>query len=346
MKKALLTGITGQDGSYLAELLLDKDYEVHGMIRRSSSFNTGRIDHLYNDPEILNSRLFLHYGDLTDSSNLNRLLEKIQPDEIYNLGAQSHVKVSFEVPEYTAEVDAIGTLRFLDAIKDVKLKTRFYQASTSELFGKVQEVPQSESTPFYPRSPYGIAKLYGYWIIVNYREAYNLFACNGILFNHESPRRGGTFVTRKITQAAARIKYGLQKDLTLGNLEAKRDWGFAPEYVDGMWRMLQLDEPEDLVLATGEAHSIKEFVDLAFKELDMKLEWTGQGLEEIGTDSQSGKTLVRVDPRFFRPTEVEMLIGDPSKAKELLDWEPKVKFEELIRVMVESDWDKVQKRGF
>lgn len=346
MKKALLTGITGQDGSYLAELLLDKDYEVHGMIRRSSSFNTGRIDHLYNDPEILNSRLFLHYGDLTDSSNLNRLLEKIQPDEIYNLGAQSHVKVSFEVPEYTAEVDAIGTLRFLDAIKDVKLKTRFYQASTSELFGKVQEVPQSESTPFYPRSPYGIAKLYGYWIIVNYREAYNLFACNGILFNHESPRRGGTFVTRKITQAAARIKYGLQKDLTLGNLEAKRDWGFAPEYVDGMWRMLQLDEPEDLVLATGEAHSIKEFVDLAFKELDMKLEWTGQGLEETGIDSQSGKTLVRVDPRFFRPTEVEMLIGDPSKAKELLDWEPKVKFEELIRVMVESDWDKVQKRGF
>ena len=346
MKKALLTGITGQDGSYLAELLLDKDYEVHGMIRRSSSFNTGRIDHLYNDPEILNSRLFLHYGDLTDSSNLNRLLEKIQPDEIYNLGAQSHVKVSFEVPEYTAEVDAIGTLRFLDAIKDVKLKTRFYQASTSELFGKVQEVPQSESTPFYPRSPYGIAKLYGYWIIVNYREAYNLFACNGILFNHESPRRGGTFVTRKITQAAARIKYGLQKDLTLGNLEAKRDWGFAPEYVDGMWRMLQLDEPEDLVLATGEAHSIKEFVDLAFKELDMKLEWTGQGLEETGIDSQSGKTLVRVDPRYFRPTEVEMLIGDPSKAKELLDWEPKVKFEELIRVMVESDWDKVQKRGF
>jgi GDPmannose 4,6-dehydratase len=346
MKKALITGITGQDGSYLAELLLDKDYEVHGMIRRSSSFNTGRIDHLYNDPEILNSRLFLHYGDLTDSSNLNRLLEKIQPDEIYNLGAQSHVKVSFEVPEYTAEVDAIGTLRFLDAIKDVKLKTRFYQASTSELFGKVQEAPQSESTPFYPRSPYGIAKLYGYWIIVNYREAYNLFACNGILFNHESPRRGGTFVTRKITQAAARIKYGLQKDLTLGNLEAKRDWGFAPEYVDGMWRMLQLDEPEDLVLATGEAHSIKEFVDLAFKELDMKLEWTGQGLEETGIDSQSGKTLVRVDPRFFRPTEVEMLIGDPSKAKELLDWEPKVKFEELIRVMVESDWDKVQKRGF
>ncbi len=346
MKKALLTGITGQDGSYLAELLLDKDYEVHGMIRRSSSFNTGRIDHLYNDPEILNSRLFLHYGDLTDSSNLNRLLEKIQPDEIYNLGAQSHVKVSFEVPEYTAEVDAIGTLRFLDAIKDVKLKTRFYQASTSELFGKVQEVPQSESTPFYPRSPYGIAKLYGYWIIVNYREAYNLFACNGILFNHESPRRGGTFVTRKITQAGARIKYGLQKDLTLGNLEAKRDWGFAPEYVDGMWRMLQLDEPEDLVLATGETHSIKEFVDLAFKELDMELEWTGQRLEETGIDSQSGKTLVRVDPRYFRPTEVEMLIGDPSKAKELLDWEPKVKFEELIRVMVESDWDKVQKRGF
>ncbi|MEE9189329.1 MAG: GDP-mannose 4,6-dehydratase [Candidatus Neomarinimicrobiota bacterium] len=346
MKKALLTGITGQDGSYLAELLLDKDYEVHGMIRRSSSFNTGRIDHLYNDPTILNSRLFLHYGDLTDSSNLNRLLEKIQPDEIYNLGAQSHVKVSFEVPEYTAEVDAIGTLRFLDAIKEVNLKTRFYQASTSELFGNVQEVPQSESTSFYPRSPYGVAKLYGYWIIVNYREAYNLFACNGILFNHESPRRGGTFVTRKITQAAARIKYGMQKDLTLGNLEAKRDWGFAPEYVDGMWRMLQLNKPEDLVLATGEAHTIKEFVDLAFKELDMELEWTGQGLEETGTDRQSGKTLVRIDPKYFRPTEVEMLIGDPSKAKEILGWEPKVKFKDLVRIMVESDWTKVQKRGF
>jgi GDPmannose 4,6-dehydratase len=346
MKKALLTGITGQDGSYLAEILLDKGYEVHGMLRRSSSFNTGRIDHLYNDPEILNSKLFLHYGDLTDSSNLNRLLEKIQPDEIYNLGAQSHVKVSFEVPEYTAEVDAIGTLRFLDAIKDINLKTRFYQASTSELFGNVQEVPQSESTPFYPRSPYGVAKLYGYWIIVNYREAYDLFACNGILFNHESPRRGGTFVTRKITQAAARIKYGLQQDLILGNLEAKRDWGFAPEYVDGMWRMLQLDEPKDLVLATGETHTIKEFVDLAFKELNMELKWTGQGIEEVGIDRQTGKILVRVDPKYFRPTEVEILIGDPSKAKEYLNWEPKVKFEELVKIMVESDWKKVQKRGF
>lgn len=346
MKKALLTGITGQDGSYLAELLLNKGYEVHGMIRRSSSFNTGRIDHLYNDPEILNSTLFLHYGDLTDSSNLNRLLEKIQPDEIYNLGAQSHVKVSFEVPEYTAEVDAIGTLRFLDAIKEVNLKTRFYQASTSELYGKVQEVPQSESTPFYPRSPYGVAKLYGYWIIVNYREAYDLFACNGILFNHESPRRGGTFVTRKITQAAARIKFGVQKDLILGNLEAKRDWGFAPEYCDGMWQMLQLDRPQDIILATGETHSIKEFVDLAFEELDMELDWTGDGIDETGIDRQSGKILVRVDPRYFRPTEVKMLIGNPSKAKELLGWEPKVKFEELVRIMVKSDWTKVQKRGF
>jgi len=264
MKKALITGITGQDGSYLAELLLEKNYEVHGIIRRSSSFNTGRIDHLYNDPEIMGKKLFLHYGDVTDTSNLNRLLEKIEPEEIYNLAAQSHVKVSFEVPEYTAEVDAVGTLRFLDAIRETGLKSKFYQASTSELFGKVQEIPQTEKTPFYPRSPYGVAKLYGYWIIVNYREAYNLYACNGILFNHESPRRGETFVTRKITLAAARIKLGLQKQLSLGNLNAKRDWGYAPEYCEGMWRMLQQEHPEDYVLATGETHPVREFVTLHF----------------------------------------------------------------------------------
>ena len=275
-KKALITGITGQDGSYLVELLLEKGYEVHGIIRRSSSFNTGRIDHLYNNPEIQGKRMFLHYGDVTDTSNLNRLLEKIEPDEIYNLAAQSHVKVSFEIPEYTAEVDAIGTLRFLDAIRETGLRTRFYQASTSELFGKVQEVPQTEKTPFYPRSPYGVAKLYGYWIIINYREAYGLYACNGILFNHESPRRGETFVTRKISLAAARIKLGLQEKLTVGNMNAKRDWGYAPEYCEGMWRMLQQDKPEDFLLATGETHSVKEFIDAIFSELDMDLVWKGE----------------------------------------------------------------------
>lgn len=281
-KKALITGITGQDGSYLAELLLEKGYEVHGIIRRSSSFNTGRIDHLYNNTEIMNRRLFLHYGDLTDTSNLNRLLEKVEPDEIYNLAAQSHVKVSFEIPEYTAEVDAVGTLRFLDAIRETGLKTRFYQASTSELFGKVQSVPQNERTPFYPRSPYGVAKLYGYWIIVNYREAYNIYACNGILFNHESPRRGETFVTRKITRAAARIKHGMHEKLVLGNLDAKRDWGYAPEHVEGMWKMIQLDQPGDYVLATGETHTVREFADLAFRDMDMELEWRGAGVEEKG----------------------------------------------------------------
>ena len=346
MKKALITGITGQDGSYLAELLLEKGYEVHGMLRRSSSFNTGRIDHLYNDPEILDKRLFLHYGDLTDSSNLNRLLEKIQPEEIYNLGAQSHVKVSFEIPEYTAEVDGIGTLRFLDAIKETGLKTKFYQASTSELFGKVVETPQTEKTPFYPRSPYGVAKLYGFWIIKNYREAYNLFACNGILFNHESPRRGGTFVTRKITQAAARIKHGIQDYLSLGNLNSKRDWGYAPEYCDGMWRMLQQDKPDDFVLATGETHSVREFVDLTFRNLDMELEWDGQGKNEKGVEKVSGKTLVRINPSYYRPTEVDLLLGDAGKAKKKLGWEPKTKFEDLVKLMVKADWEKVQKRGF
>jgi len=345
MKKALITGITGQDGSYLAEFLLEKGYEVHGMIRRSSSFNTGRIDHLYNDPEILNKRMFLYYGDLTDSSNLNRLLEKIEPHEIYNLGAQSHVQVSFEVPEYTAEVGAIGTLRFLDAIKDTGVDTKFYQASTSELYGKAQEVPQSEKTPFYPRSPYGVAKIYSYWIIVNYREAYDLFACNGILFNHESPRRGPTFVSRKITRATARIKHGIQEKLVLGNLNAKRDWGYAPEYVEGMWLMLQQEKPDDFVMATGEAHTVREFVDLAFRELDMELEWKGEGVDEKGIDSKSN-VRVEIDKRYFRPTEVEFLIGDASKAERELSWKAVTKFENLVAIMARADWEKVQKRGF
>ena len=345
-KKALITGITGQDGSYLAEFLINKGYEVHGMMRRSSSFNTGRIDHLFNDPEVLNHKLFLYYGDLTDSSNLNRLLEKIRPDEIYNLGAQSHVKVSFEIPEYTAEVDAMGTLRFLDAIKEIGIQSKFYQASTSELFGKVREIPQTEKTPFYPRSPYGVAKLYAFWIIINYREAYNLFACNGILFNHESPRRGGTFVTRKITRAAARIKYGLQDKLTLGNLNAKRDWGYAPEYVEGMWKMMQLDKADDFVIATGETHTIREFAEIVFKELNMNLEWQGEGVNEKGIESKTGKTLVSVNQRYFRPTEVELLIGDSTKAQKTFGWKPKVKFEELAKIMAKADWEKVQKRGF
>ncbi len=357
MKKALITGITGQDGSYLTELLLDKGYEVHGIIRRSSSFNTGRIDHVFNDPELHDQRFFLHYGDLTDSSNLNRLLEKIKPDEIYNLGAQSHVKVSFEVPEYTAEVDGVGTLRFIDAIKETGIDTKFYQASTSELFGKVQQVPQSEKTPFYPRSPYGVAKLYAYWIIVNYREAYNIFACNGILFNHESPRRGETFVTRKITRAAARIKYGIQNRLLIGNPDAKRDWGYAPEYVEAMWRMLQQNAPRDFVIATGETHSVREFADKTFKELDMELEWAGEGADTRarlkkkekrvkGDDLPAGTIVVAIDPKYYRPTEVDMLIGDAARAKKELGWQPEVKFEELVRIMARADWEKVQRRGF
>ena len=345
MKKALITGITGQDGSYLSEFLLEKGYEVHGMLRRSSSFNTGRINHLYNDPEILDKRMFLYYGDLTDSSNLNRLLEKIEPDEIYNLGAQSHVQVSFEVPEYTAEVDAVGTLRFLDAIKETGIKTKFYQASTSELYGKAQEIPQNEKTPFYPRSPYGVAKIYGYWIIVNYREAYDLFACNGILFNHESPRRGPTFVTRKITRAAARIKHGIQEKLVLGNLEAKRDWGYAPEYVEGMWLVLQHEEPDDFVMATGEAHTVREFVNLAFSELKIELEWEGKGVDEKGID-KSGNVRVEVNERYFRPTEVDFLIGNPIKAEKELGWKAKTKFENLVAIMARADWEKVHKRGF
>ena len=346
MKRALITGITGQDGSYLAELLLQKGYEVHGIIRRSSSFNTARVDHIYNDPEVSGKRFFLHYGDVTDTSNLNRLLEKVQPQEIYNLAAQSHVKVSFELPEYTAEVDAMGTVRFLDAIRETGLKTRFYQASTSELYGKVQEIPQTEKTPFYPRSPYGVAKLYGYWIVVNYRESYGLFASNGILFNHESPRRGETFVTRKITLAAARIKAGLQKQVLLGNLNSERDWGYAPDYVEGMWRILQHDEADDFVLATNEKHTVKEFTELAFAEAGMPLEWTGSGEQEVGRVKATGAVVVGVDPRYYRPAEVELLLGNPAKAKAKLGWAPTTTFAELVRIMVKSDIERVAKKGY
>ncbi len=344
-KVALISGITGQDGSYLTELLLEKGYEVHGIIRRASSFNTFRIDHLYNNKDLLNERFFLHYGDLTDSSNLNRLVEKIRPDEIYNLGAQSHVQVSFEVPEYTAEVDGIGTLRFLDAIKETGIKTRFYQASTSELYGLVQEVPQTEKTPFYPRSPYAAAKLYAYWIVVNYREAYNLFACNGILFNHESERRGKTFVTRKISVGVSRIMAGFDEKLTLGNLDAKRDWGYAPEYVEGMWRMLQVDTPEDFVLATNETHTVREFIEESFRVLGDEIAWEGDGINEIGRLKSSGKEVVGINPKYFRPTEVDLLIGDYSKAKEKLGWEPKTKFKDLVKVMVEADYKKAKVRS-
>jgi GDPmannose 4,6-dehydratase len=342
---ALISGITGQDGSYLTELLLDKGYEVHGIIRRSSSFNTFRIDHIYNNPDYLNSRFFLHYGDLTDSSNLNRLVEKIQPTEIYNLGAQSHVQVSFEVPEYTAEVDGIGTLRFLDAIKETGVKTRFYQASTSELYGKVQEIPQTEKTPFYPRSPYAAAKLYSYWIVVNYREGYNVFASNGILFNHESERRGKTFVTRKITVAASKIILGQQDKLSLGNMDAKRDWGYAPEYVEGMWRILQADKPDDFVLATNETHSIREFVEETFRNLGEEIVWKGKGVDEKGLLKASGREVVKIDPRYYRPTEVDLLIGNPAKAKEILGWQPKTTFKELVKLMVASDFEKAKRRA-
>ncbi len=341
MKTALITGITGQDGSYLAELLLKKGYIVHGIIRRASTFNTHRIDHLYTDPHN-DTRLFLHYGDLTDTSNLNRLLEKTKPDEIYNLGAQSHVKVSFELPEYTAETSAIGTLRLLDAIRDTGINTRFYQASTSELFGKVQEVPQRETTPFYPRSPYAVAKLYAYWIVVNYREAYNLFASNGILFNHESPRRGETFVTRKITRAAARIREGLESCLYIGNINAQRDWGYAPDYVEGMWRMLQHEEPDDFVLATGEMHTVREFIEHAFRLLDMHIEWQGEGIDEVGIDRNTGNTIIRIDRSYYRPTEVEQLLGDPGKALRKLGWKPSVTFSRLVEIMTEADHDAVR----
>lgn len=343
-KTALISGITGQDGSYLTELLLEKGYIVHGIIRRSSSFNTFRIDHLYSNKEILGKKLFLHYGDLTDSSNLNRLVEKIRPDEIYNLGAQSHVQVSFEVPEYTAEVDAIGTLRILDSIRETGVKTKFYQASTSELYGLVQEIPQTEKTPFYPRSPYAAAKLYGYWVTVNYREAYKLFACNGILFNHESERRGKTFVTRKISVGVSMIKLGLLDAIYLGNLDAKRDWGYAPEFVEGMWKMLQAADPDDYILATGETHTVKEFIEESFKFFNEEIMWEGSGSNEKGILRSTGKNVIRIDPRYFRPTDVEILMGDYSKAKEKLGWQPKVTFQELVKIMVASDYSKIKNR--
>ena len=328
MKKALITGITGQDGSYLADLLIAKGYEVHGIIRRASTCNTARIDHLYQDPHVNGVRLFLHYGDLADSVNLTKMLYELQPDEVYNLGAQSHVRVSFDIPEYTADVTGVGTIRILEAIRESGVKPRFYQASSSEMFGKVQEIPQKETTPFWPRSPYGCAKMFGHWATVNYRESYNLFACSGILFNHESPRRGETFVTRKISRAVAAIKLGLQKDLYLGNMDAKRDWGYAPEYVEGMWRMLQADQPDDFVLATNETHTVKEFVEVAFGHVG--LDW---------------KEFVKYDARYERPAEVDLLIGDPAKAKKQLGWEPKVRFKELVQIMVDADVEMLEGKG-
>ena len=348
MKKALITGITGQDGSYLAEFLLNKGYEVHGILRRSSSFNTGRIEHLYIEDLIEDmhnyKNFYLHYGDITDSTNVIALIQKIKPDEIYNLAAQSHVKVSFEIPEYTANVDALGTLRILEAVHLLGLDTKIYQASTSELYGLVQEVPQSETTPFYPRSPYGVAKLYGFWITKNYREAYDIFASNGILFNHESPRRGETFVTRKITLAAARIKLGKQKKLYLGNLNAKRDWGHAKDYVECMWLILQNDEPDDFVIATGEMHTVREFCQLAFKEVGINLRWEGEDINEKGIDDETGNVLVEVDPKYFRPTEVDQLLGNPSKAVEKLGWNPtQTPFETLVKEMVREDLKLVKK---
>ncbi len=338
-KKAVITGITGQDGAYLAELLLAKGYEVHGLRRRASSFNTGRIDHLYDDPHVEGVRLFLHYSDMTDATNIGRVIAEIEPDEVYNLAAQSHVAVSFETPEYTANADGVGVARVLEAIRVAGLvdKTRFYQASTSELFGKVREVPQSENTPFYPRSPYAVAKLYGYWITVNYREAYGMHASNGILFNHESPLRGETFVTRKITRAVAAIRYGHQDTLYLGNLDAQRDWGHARDYVEGMWRILQQPQGDDYVLATGETHSVRSFVERAFKVAGMTIAWEGEGIDEIGRCTDTGRVLVRIDPRYFRPTEVDLLIGDASKAKRVLGWTPTTSLDELITEMVEAD---------
>ncbi len=348
MKKALITGITGQDGAYLSELLLEKGYEVHGIKRRTSLFNTDRIDHLYQDPHRKGTRMFLHYGDLTDSMNLTRLIQEIQPDEIYNLGAMSHVRVSFDTPEYVANVDATGTLRLLEAVRLLGLteKTKIYQASTSELYGKVQEVPQKETTPFYPRSPYGVAKLYGYWITVNYREAYDMYACNGILFNHESPLRGETFVTRKITRAVSKMALGLQDVVYMGNLDSKRDWGHAKDYVRGMWLMLQQDQPEDFVLATGTTTSIRDFMKLAFAEVGVEIDFKGNGVKEVGIvkstnnleySFKAGQEVIRIDPKYFRPTEVDLLIGDPSKAKEKLGWEPEYDLKALVKEMMESD---------
>jgi len=340
IKKALITGVTGQDGAYLSELLIKKGYQVHGIKRRSSSFNTSRVNHLFEDEhKYINRQFILHHGDVTDSTNIIRIIQEVQPDEIYNLAAQSHVAVSFETPEYTAQSDALGTLRLLEAIRILGLckKTKFYQASTSELFGNSIQTPQNELTPFYPRSPYAAAKLYSYWITINYREAYGIFTCNGILFNHESPMRGETFVTRKVTRAAARIKYGLQDSLYLGNLDAKRDWGYAKDYVEAMWLMLQNDEPVDLVIATGQSYSVRDFVQLAFNEVGIKLKWQGSGIDEQGIDKNTEKPIVFVDPKYFRPTEVNTLIGDPRKAKALLGWQPKLNFYDLVRLMIKND---------
>jgi GDPmannose 4,6-dehydratase len=345
MKRALVTGITGQDGAYLAEFLLNKGYSVHGIKRRASSFNTARVDHLYRDPHEAGVRFFMHYGDLTDSTNLIRIIQEVQPDEIYNLAAQSHVKVSFETPEYTANTDGLGTLRILEAIRILKLeeKCRFYQASTSELYGKVQEVPQKETTPFYPRSPYAVAKLYAYWITVNYREAYGIYACNGILFNHESPTRGETFVSRKITRALARIHTGLQDTLYIGNLEARRDWGHARDYVEMQWLMLQQDAPEDYVIATGEHYSVREFIEAAAQQLDITIRWEGRGIDEKGIQADTGQIIVAVDPSYFRPTEVQDLLGDASKARQKLGWKPRTTFQELVSDMVEADLKEAHK---
>ena len=344
-KVAFITGITGQDGAYLAKLLLKKGYTVHGLKRRSSSFNTGRIDHLYQDPHVSKRNFILHHGDLTDSTNLIRIIQEVQPDEIYNLAAQSHVHVSFETPEYTANADALGTLRILEAIRILGMveKTKFYQASTSELYGIAQEVPQNENTPFYPRSPYAVAKLYGYWITINYREAYNMYACNGILFNHESPVRGETFVTRKITRAAVRISMGTQEQVYLGNLDAKRDWGHAGDFVDGMWRMLQQEKPEDFVLATGVTTTIREFAERAFAEVGITLGWSGRGVDEVGRDTKTGNTVVSVDPTYFRPTEVDLLIGDATKAREKLGWKPTLDLQQMIEEMIASDLEEARK---
>ena len=336
-KKALITGITGQDGSYLAELLLEKGYEVHGMIRRASTFNTGRLEHIYLDPHEAGNRLFLHYGDLADGSSLRRILDKIRPDEVYNLGAQSHVRVSFDIPEYTSDVTALGAGRILDALLKSEIKTKFYQASSSEMFGLVQEIPQKETTSFYPRSPYAVAKVHAHLITRNYRESYGMFTCSGILFNHESPRRGETFVTRKVTIGLSKIKLGLAEKLYMGNLDAKRDWGYAKDYVEGMWLMLQQKKPDDYVLATGETHSVREFIEEAGRLLGFQIEWKGKGAKEKGVDRKSGKTLIEIDPKYFRPAEVDILIGDYSKAKKALGWEPKTTFKELVRIMVEAD---------
>ncbi len=341
MKKALITGITGQDGSYLTELLISKGYQVHGVIRRSSSFNTSRLDHIYQDPHEKELKMVLHYGDLTDGSNINRILEKVQPDEVYNLGAQSHVRVSFDIPEYTADADGLGALRLLDVIRDENLKVKYYQAGSSEMYGRVLATPQNETTPFNPRSPYACAKVFAHHISVNYREAYDLFVCNGILFNHESPRRGGTFVTKKITSAFAKIKLGKQERVYLGNLDAKRDWGYARDYVEAMWLMLQQPTPDDYVIATGETHTVREFVEHTARLLGYEIEWQGKGLAEKGVDAKSGKVLVEIDPRYFRPTEVDFLLGDFSKARRVLGWEPKVKFEGLVKLMVEGEFEEM-----